>query len=289
MTIGFEELEALVAIMDQGSFRAAAEHMHKAQSSVSYAIKVLEKELELEIFDRSTYKPKLTDKGQVIYAKAKNILNMQNGLKETADFLNSGVEASLNIVTSVIFPQEKLQFMLIDFKKQFPRTRFSIDCGSFDYPLQKIQNGEADLIVAADYKNIEGLEKEFYGNIELVPVSSPNYRAADEGLSKRSFKSLTEVVVGAQSLTATKVKDGFVEEHETWHVSDYHFKKSIILDAIAWGFMPKEYVKDELKFGELVEMKAQNTQVIPLYIYRKKQEAYGPALQMLWQWLKSPK
>ena len=50
MSIGFEEIEAINAIMEEGSFRAAAEKLHKAQSSVCYAIKVLEKELGIEIF-----------------------------------------------------------------------------------------------------------------------------------------------------------------------------------------------------------------------------------------------
>ena len=52
MTIGFEELEALLAIVEHGSFRAASEKLHKAQSSVSYAIKNLEKDLGIEVFDK---------------------------------------------------------------------------------------------------------------------------------------------------------------------------------------------------------------------------------------------
>ncbi|WP_421784150.1 LysR family transcriptional regulator [Kiloniella litopenaei] len=52
-----EQLRALVSVVDHGGFRAASEALHKSQSAISIAIKNLEEELRVEIFERDGYRP----------------------------------------------------------------------------------------------------------------------------------------------------------------------------------------------------------------------------------------
>ena len=70
MAVTHEELETLVSIVEEGSFRAASERLMKAQSAVSYAIKNLETDLGVILFDRTFYRPRLTAEGETIYQKA---------------------------------------------------------------------------------------------------------------------------------------------------------------------------------------------------------------------------
>jgi DNA-binding transcriptional LysR family regulator len=44
-----EQLQCLRAIVEEGSFRAAASKLHKAQSAISYAIRLLEEEFGFEL------------------------------------------------------------------------------------------------------------------------------------------------------------------------------------------------------------------------------------------------
>lgn len=277
MTIGFEELQALNAIMEEGSFRAAAEKLHKAQSSISYAIKILEKELGIEIFDRSTYKPTLTSPGEVIYTKTREMIAMQSDLEELSKFLKSGVETSISLTTSIIFPINELSETLSNIKAEFSQTKINLDFGSFQYPLEQLYKNQTDIAIAVDYTNESDLEKVFFRSIDLIPVYSPDY--CDKN---KSIKSQVEIVVGNRSLTAKKLSEDLFEEHETWHVTDYSLKKKLILDKLGWGYMPEYLIQEELEQGKLEQNKKKNIEKINLYAYRKQRDCHGPATDFLW-------
>ena len=73
-----EEIEALIAIVEMGSFKAAATKLHKSQSSISYAIKSLEQKISFSIFDRQGHSALLTDAGRIVYNKALSIVKISN-------------------------------------------------------------------------------------------------------------------------------------------------------------------------------------------------------------------
>ena len=275
MTIGFEELEALNAIMEEGSFRKASEKLHKAQSSISYAIKVLEKELEVEIFDRSTYKPTLTNQGKVIYAKAQQIIAMQRDLNELSKFLKSGIETELTLIVSVIFPPETLLTLLGEVKKEYKQCKLHLGFSSFEKPIEDLQAGKADIVVAGDFTNLTDLEKEFFATIDLIPVRAEAFSVVD-------FDSAIEVVVGERSLGAKLISQESFEQHETWHVTDYNLKKSIILEALAWGYMPEYLIQEDLQEARLVKIKEKPIEKVNLYSYRKQLKTHGPVNEKIW-------
>jgi len=62
-----DQLLVLLAVVETGSFTAAAKRLGRATSAVSYAIDTLERQLALSLFDRgTTRKPKLTQHGEAI-------------------------------------------------------------------------------------------------------------------------------------------------------------------------------------------------------------------------------
>ncbi len=286
MSISIEELEALVTIMELGSFRAAAEKLHKSQSSVSYAIKNIEKDLSIELFDRSTYKPKLTNAGELIYNKAKNILSMHHELVDMAGYINKGVEAKITVVFSVIFPTLVLKNILKSFKEKYPQTQLEISFESFDVPINKLLGDNADIIVASDYRDKGDLDKEFFSTIEFMPVADPSHPTTQSGFDERLLNSMTEIVVGERALTAEATLSGVIEHPNTWHVMDYGLKKKLLLAGLGWGFMPKDLIKKALDSGTLVKIPCKNISYINLYLMRLKSQAHGPAASYFWELLK---
>lgn len=286
MSISIEELEALVTIMELGSFRAAAEKLHKSQSSISYAIKNIEKDLSIELFDRSTYKPKLTSAGELIYNKAKNILSMHHELADMAGYINKGVEAKISVVFSVIFPTVVLQKILKSFKEKYPQTQLEISFESFDVPINKLLGDNADIIVASDYRDKGDLDKEFFSTIEFMPVADSSHPTTQSGFDERLLNSMTEIVVGERALTAETTLSGVIEHPNTWHVMDYGLKKKLLLAGLGWGFMPKDLIKKALDSGTLVKIPCKNISYINLYLIRLKSQAHGPAASYFWELLK---
>ena len=81
MATTHEELESFVTIVECGTFRSAADKLIKSQSSISYAVKSLEDELGVSLFDRNFYRPRLTPEGEIVYQKAILILSLSKDLK----------------------------------------------------------------------------------------------------------------------------------------------------------------------------------------------------------------
>jgi DNA-binding transcriptional LysR family regulator len=68
------QLRSLVTIAEDGQFTRAAERLGIAQSSLSAQIRLLEQELGLTLFDRTTRRVSATDAGESLIATARSVL-----------------------------------------------------------------------------------------------------------------------------------------------------------------------------------------------------------------------
>jgi DNA-binding transcriptional LysR family regulator len=73
--VSIRHLRTLLAIAEHGSFAAAAREVHLTQSAVSMQMKALEAELGIELFDRSTRPPVLTDAARRLVAGAQELVS----------------------------------------------------------------------------------------------------------------------------------------------------------------------------------------------------------------------
>ena len=70
----FEQILTLEAILQSGSFKSAADKLHKSQPSISMAIKKLEEEFGVLLFSREEYRPQLTAEGKLFFERAIKVL-----------------------------------------------------------------------------------------------------------------------------------------------------------------------------------------------------------------------
>jgi len=73
-------LNTLIASVDAGTFSKAAELLHITQSAVSQRIKFLEEHFGQQLLDRSGQRLALTAAGQLVFSKAKDILEKEREL-----------------------------------------------------------------------------------------------------------------------------------------------------------------------------------------------------------------
>jgi DNA-binding transcriptional LysR family regulator len=99
-----QQLQCFDAVATEGSFQAAAERMRRAQPSVSLAVKNLEAQLGLSLFDRSGYRVKLTDAGRSFHERARILLHELRALKTHAAQLAMGIESELRVVIGDLCP-----------------------------------------------------------------------------------------------------------------------------------------------------------------------------------------
>ncbi|MEV7571404.1 LysR family transcriptional regulator [Streptomyces tanashiensis] len=78
------QLRYFAAIVDQGTFTAAAHRLHVSQSGVSAQLAKLEAELGQKLLDRSGRQIRLTPAGEAVLPHAKNALAAFEAIKHTA-------------------------------------------------------------------------------------------------------------------------------------------------------------------------------------------------------------
>ena len=120
--VTIEQLRTLRAVVDAGSFSAAARKLGRVQAAVSQAIDRLEAQLGLRLFDRSGRTPRLTHHGEAIVAAAAKIEGGVDALDDLVSSLKRGTETSLSIIVDVMFPTASLVAFAKDFAAEHPRV-----------------------------------------------------------------------------------------------------------------------------------------------------------------------
>lgn len=124
-----ETLQAFVAVIDEGSFSAAAEQLGLTPSGISRSIGKLEKQLGVRLITRTTRRLDLTDEGRWFLDSARDILGR---LQATALTLQSAAEhpsglLRVNAATPVF--DHVLAPLLPEFCRRYPRIRLELTGG----------------------------------------------------------------------------------------------------------------------------------------------------------------
>lgn len=87
--INFKLLHMFIAVAENKSFRQASEQLNRSQSAVSMQIKLLEEQVGVALFHRTTRRVELTSEGQQLLANARRALaEWESGLREIREVVD---------------------------------------------------------------------------------------------------------------------------------------------------------------------------------------------------------
>jgi len=124
--ISLEQWRALQAVVDAGGYAQAAARLHKSQSAITYAVQKIEAQLNVKLFQISGRKARLTGSGEVLYRRAKGLLEEAESLESAGRHLAQGWESELRLAVEVIFPTWLLLRCFERFAEERPETRIEL-------------------------------------------------------------------------------------------------------------------------------------------------------------------
>ncbi|MDP9150666.1 MAG: LysR family transcriptional regulator [Myxococcota bacterium] len=253
--VTLDQLRAFVAVVEEGSFSAAARKLKRVQSAISTSMANLESQLGVPIWDRATKVAKLTPQGQAVLGSARRVLGEVDGLKRLTAGMTSGLEPSVSLCLDAFFPLEALLDSCKAFIAEFPDIDLRIDTQVLSAVSARVLDGSATLGVASPAGIAPGLERQALAPIRLVPVVSPRHPlAARRGpLPSESFADAIQIVLSEGTGVATA--DQGVLSSRTWRVADLHTKHMMLCAGLGWGNMPEHFVRDDLRSATLVEIR----------------------------------
>ncbi|HWJ96338.1 MAG TPA: LysR family transcriptional regulator [Telluria sp.] len=168
----FHEMQAFVAVVDSGSFVAAAEALKTSKAAMSRQIAELEHRLGVRLLNRTTRKLSLTDEGRLFYARCTDLLA---GLYEAESELTTrSGEASgqLRISAPVPFGIAHLAPLWGDFLQQHPKVQ--LDLSLSDRTVDLVEEG-IDLAVRISRAPHPNLIARKLASTRMVLCASPEY------------------------------------------------------------------------------------------------------------------
>lgn len=162
------KLAIFSAVAEQGGFTRAAEQLHMAQPAVSIAVRKLEQELDLLLFQRLERGIQLTPEGRALYRHAERILQTVSEAQLEMDELRGLHKGEVRVgipsmLGSYYFPE-----ILMAFKQRYPGLNLSVvEAGTRD--LQRmIDRGELDMGIIVRDQLPEHLESRVFLREEMV-------------------------------------------------------------------------------------------------------------------------
>lgn len=135
-------LRCFLAVAEELHFARAAERLHIEQSPLSRAIKELEEELGVRLFDRNTRSTRLTRTGQVFMDHVPRVFAALTQARESVRAASAGYQKQLRIALSEGISQARLTALLSRCREEEPDTEIRL----YEVPLaQQLKGLEADL------------------------------------------------------------------------------------------------------------------------------------------------
>lgn len=287
-----DQLRVLAAVVETGSFSAAARRLKRVQSAVSYAVSTLEAQLDLALFDRSGKRPVLTKSGEALLSDVRAVLDKADALQARAAGLCRGLEAEVSLVVDVLYPGRILAGVLAELRASFPTVAVRLEIEALGAVAERVISGSAqigilgEIAVTADRFSAVGLRP-----IRLVTVAAPGHPLAQmTGTIDPEAAAEHIQLVLTDSSPLTQGRDFGVVGRQTWRLGDLGAKHALLRSGAGWGTMPLHMVASDLSEGRLVRLHIASSpadgSLYQMYLTHRVDRALGAAGRWLWERLR---
>jgi DNA-binding transcriptional LysR family regulator len=170
--LSVDALIVLIAVIDAGSFSAAANRLGQTPSGISRAISRLESQLGMTLMNRTTRRLDLTEEGRWLLARARKILS---DLQDTEDQLAARLSqpsglVRVNAATPVL--DHLIAPLVADFMDAYPLVRLELMGGE---TVVDLIEAHADLAIRIGPLADSTLNARHLGTSRLRLLASPEY------------------------------------------------------------------------------------------------------------------
>lgn len=275
--ISLEQWRAFTAVVDSGSYAKAAERLHKSQSSVTYGVQQIERLLGVKAFRIAGRKAALTPTGELLYRRARYLLDEASALEQSSQRLSAGWEAEIAIAAEIIFPSWLLLDCLARLGSESPHTRVEVMETVLGHRTDALTAGLADLAI---YSSVPpGFLGDPLLTVRFVLATSADHPLQHLGrkATLRDLRQHRHVVV--RETGPLRDSPISVEATQRWTVG--HLSTSIEAVRRGYGFawLPDLRIRDELAAGTLKQVPTREggERFAPLYLIFADREHAGPA------------
>lgn len=257
--ITLKQLEALVAVVDMGSFRKAAAVLGTTQPNISNRISTLEESLGIILMHRDAGSVRLSDRGKVLVAAARNVLWGAEAFIEAAGRQDL-VTDRLRLGVTELVACTWLHPFLRRLKSVYPAVSVELEVGLSADIEKRLATGQIDLALQTG-----PFEHEISGSLALGTYRYIWVATPEVALRIGSETTLAElvkepIVIHARHALAAREFGRYVEAQKLTadHIVYSNSLAACVqmaIDGMGVSLLPAALVRDPVCTGALIEIR----------------------------------
>jgi LysR family transcriptional regulator (chromosome initiation inhibitor) len=274
-----DHVRTLLAVVDEGTFDAAAAALHVTPSAISQRVKALEQRTGRVLLMRT--KPvRLTESGQVVVRFARQLVRLECDARAELGMTGAGEAARLSIAVNADSLTTWFLPALTRVPEE-PRICFELHREDQDHTTVLLREGLVMAAVTSSPDPVAGCSVRGLGQMRYLPVASPAFTARWLGGSLRHLLADAPVVLFDHR---DDLQDRFVRKltHKRGASPLRHYvpASEVFVDAVVagmgWGMVPRAQAEPHLRTGALVDLDPARPIDVPLFWQQWKLDS--PAL-----------
>ena len=261
MNINLELYKIFYSVATNGSISKAAEAMNISQPAVTFQIKNLEEQLNVNLFTRTKKGTILTDEGKILYTYIKTAIEAINNGENVLTNLKNLDSGQIRIGASTTVSRFVLMPYLEIFHNLYPNIDIQIVNNLTENLLKDLRNGNLDiLILNLPMEENKDLKIIKIKDVQDIFVSNKKYYELTNG--NISLKELNKYPLLFQKSPSNtrKFLDNFLKSNNIkltpkLEVVSYNLIMDLVKAGFGIGYATKEFVLEELKNKTLYEIK----------------------------------
>lgn len=247
--ISLEHWRSLLAVVDAGGYAQAAAVLHKSQSAVTYAVQKMEALLGVKIFEVVGRKAILTTTGEVLYRRAKALLDEAGALEGAAGTLAAGWEPELRLSVEIIFPTWLLLHCFARFAEERPQTRLELYESVLSGTEEALLQRKVDLAICSQVP--PGFMGDQLMRLRFVAAAHPDHALHRLGreLTLHDLRKHRHLII--RDTGSQRRSGSWLGAEQSWTVSQKATSIHAAVMGLGFAWFPEETVRDELERGQL--------------------------------------
>ena len=170
----FGSMKMYVAVVDGGSFAAAADKLEMSRAMASKQIQKLEEHLGTRLLNRTTRRLSLTETGRAFYERSLQIIGDVEEAEQIAGQMTRRPQGVLRVTLPLSYGQHRLAAIIGDYTQAYPQVQLDISLS--DRKIDLVEDG-LDLAIRIGALPQSDLIARKIGGVHSVVCAAPAYLA----------------------------------------------------------------------------------------------------------------
>lgn len=264
-----DQLRTLAAVVDLGSFEAAAAQLHITQSAVSQRIRALE-DSSGRILLRRERPITATESGEIVLRTARQMLHLEQSLAGELGAADPGRD---HVALAVACNSDSLATWFLDAMTEVhPGGRVTFDVRREDESLsiQLLRRGEVMAAVTSEARPVQGCRALPLGSMRYLACASPGFvaRHLRDGSPTAALGRAPIVDFDRSDAHQNHYYRRLARRHPTGprhYIPSSHDHVRAVVAGLGWGLVPEQLATPWLVSGEIVDVFPERPLDVPLF------------------------